>query len=36
MYRILAEQGQVRDRRAQRRHPKYVAPELMASGCSRV
>jgi putative transposase len=31
MYRILAEQGQVRDRRAQRRHPKYVAPELMAS-----
>lgn len=30
MYRILAEHRQVRERRDQRRHPKYVAPELMA------
>jgi putative transposase len=32
MYRILKEHGQTRERRAQRRHPKYVAPELMATG----
>lgn len=30
MYRILDEHRQVRERRNQRRHPKYVAPELMA------
>jgi putative transposase len=32
MYRILKKHDQVRERRAQRRHPKYVAPELMATG----
>lgn len=30
MYRILAEHGQVRERRQQRRHPTYVKPELVA------
>jgi putative transposase len=30
MYRILAEHGQVRERRNQRRHPTYVKPELVA------
>ena len=30
MYRILAEHGQVRERRNQRRHPAYVKPELVA------
>src|SRR4029077_20039198 len=31
MYRILAEHQQVRERRDQRRHPCYQAPELIAS-----
>jgi putative transposase len=31
MYRILAEQQEVRERRAQRRHPVYAAPELLAT-----
>src|SRR5437867_13035888 len=31
MYRILAEQQHVRERRDQRRHPCYQAPELIAS-----
>jgi len=31
MYRILAENGQVRERRDQLRHPQYAAPELLAS-----
>ena len=31
MYRILAEHHQVRERRAQLRHPHYTAPELLAS-----
>lgn len=30
MYRVLAAQDEVRDRRAQRRHPIYAAPELLA------
>jgi putative transposase len=30
MYRVLAAQDEVRDRRAQRRHPVYAAPELLA------
>jgi putative transposase len=30
MYRILAEHGQIRERRQQRRHPTYVKPELVA------
>lgn len=32
MYRVLAEQHEVRERRAQRRHPVYAAPELLATG----
>ena len=31
IYRILAENTQVRERRNQRRHPEYTAPELMAN-----
>ncbi len=31
MYRILAEHHQVRERRDQLRHPRYTAPELLAS-----
>lgn len=31
MYRILAEHQQVRERRDQLRHPRYQAPELIAS-----
>jgi putative transposase len=32
MYRVLAENQEVRERRDQRRHPKYAAPELLATG----
>lgn len=31
MYRILAEEGELLDRRRQRRHPEYRRPELMAT-----
>lgn len=31
MYRILAARGEVRERRAQRQHPLYAAPELLAT-----
>ena len=31
MYRVLAAQHEVRERRAQRRHPHYTAPELLAT-----
>ena len=31
MYRVLATEAEVRERRAQRRHPVYVAPELLAT-----
>lgn len=31
MYRILDEQGEVRERRDQARHPQYKAPELLAT-----
>jgi len=31
MYRILAENGEVRERRDQVRHPRYAAPELLAT-----
>jgi putative transposase len=31
MYRVLAANAEVRERRAQRRHPTYAAPELLAS-----
>lgn len=36
MYRLLAEQGAVRERRAQRRHPVYHKPELKACAPNRV
>ncbi len=32
MYRLLADAAEVRERRAQRRHPVYTAPELLATG----
>jgi putative transposase len=31
MYRVLADHNEVRERRAQRRHPVYAAPELLAT-----
>jgi putative transposase len=31
MYRVLSAEGEVRERRAQRRHPVYTAPELLAT-----
>jgi putative transposase len=31
MYRVLAAQQEIRERRAQRRHPIYTAPELLAT-----
>jgi putative transposase len=36
MYRILAEHEQVRERRAQRRHPEYVKPQLVATEPNQV
>lgn len=36
MYRVLAENDQVRERRAQRRHPEYVKPQLVATGPNQV
>lgn len=36
MYRILASNKEVRERRSQRRHPKYSKPELMATGPCQV
>jgi putative transposase len=36
MYRILAEEGQVRERRNQLRHPTYKKPELLATGPNQV
>ena len=32
MYRVLQKAGQVKDRRNQRKHPKYVRPVLLATG----
>ena len=32
MYRVLAENSEVRERRNQLRHPSYAAPELLATG----
>ncbi len=32
MYRLLQEQEEVRERRRQLRHPRYAAPELLATG----
>jgi transposase InsO family protein len=36
MYRVLAAAHQVRERRAQRRHPEYVKPRLVATAPNRV
>lgn len=36
MYRILAEAGEVRERRDQLRHPSYKKPELLATGPNQV
>lgn len=36
MYRILAEHGEVRERRNQRRHPVYTKPELLATAPNQV
>jgi putative transposase len=36
MYRVLAQQGEIRERRAQRRRPVYRKPELLASAPNQV
>ena len=36
MYRVLAAAAEVRERRAQARHPAYAAPELVATGPNQV
>ena len=36
MYRLLAKEGQVQERRAQRKHPIYVKPELLATQANQV
>jgi putative transposase len=36
MYRLLAESGEVRERRDQLRHPHYAKPELVATGPKQV
>ncbi len=36
MYRILAKHGEVKERRNQRRHPKYAIPRLCATGPNQV
>ncbi len=36
MYRLLAEHGEVRERRAQRQHPPYARPELLAKAPNEV
>lgn len=36
MYRILADHGQVRERRDQLRHPNYIKPELLATTSNQV
>ena len=36
MYRVLASQVPVQERRAQRSHPEYKKPELMATGPNQV
>jgi putative transposase len=36
MYRILHSRGEVKERRAQRRHPNYQRPELMATAPNQV
>jgi putative transposase len=36
MYWILSAQGEVAERRRQRRHPVYQKPELLAEGANQV
>jgi putative transposase len=36
MYRILSENGPVKERRNQRKHPQYTKPELLATGPNQV
>ena len=36
MYRVLAEAGEVRDRRDHCRHPRYAAPELLATAANQL
>jgi len=36
MYRVLAAHDEVRERRAQRRHPGYAAPELLATASNQL
>lgn len=36
MYRVLAENREVQERRNQRRHPRYAKPELVATGPNQV
>lgn len=36
IYRVLAQHDQVRDRRAQCRHPVHAVPQLMATECNQV
>jgi putative transposase len=36
MYRLLEANGEVRERRDQLRHPKYAAPELLATGANEL
>ena len=36
MYRVLADEGEVRERRNQLRHPNYKKPELLATGPNQV
>jgi putative transposase len=36
MYRILADQAEVRERRNQLRHPNYTKPELLATGANQL
>jgi putative transposase len=36
MYRILAAEHEVRERRDQVRHPKYAPPELIATAANQV
>jgi putative transposase len=36
MYRLLAEGGESRERRNQRRHPVYTRPELVATAPNQV
>lgn len=36
MYRVLAEAAEVKERRAQRTHPAYTKPELLATGPNQV